>query len=111
MIINLMNLTMVFSLILLNFINNKYLLFILIMVFGTLAAQLKEKIFIKCLKKESPLFKSKFSKILIMAINVITLIYFFLVKEYTIAIMFVTYMVLHVCIIRFINLKNKIKTK
>lgn len=110
-IINLLNITMIIGLIMDCLISNKYVVFIAVIILSTLLAYFSQIFFIKHYKTDAPLFKSKLSIAFSVIVNIFVLSYFFLIKQYILAMIFISFMVAYFIILKIIQKKKLKKNK
>jgi hypothetical protein len=102
-IINLFNINMLVGLVIAQFVKNKYVILMAVLIFATLITYLSQIMFIKHYKQDVPLFKSKISIILSISINIFVLSYFLIIGEYIMAIIMVLFMVIYSFILKLIK--------
>lgn len=101
-----LNLTLVFTLLLSFFKINKYINFIIIMLFGLLLVNLANKFFLKYIGKNESSFYNKFLSIFAILINILFIAYYLYIKEYALVILLVSFLLVCLLITKIIS-KNK----
>lgn len=89
--INVLNLTLIFTMLLSYFNVNKYVSFILVMLIALIITNVTQKTIIKYLGNKKSLFQSKFLVIVTILFNMAFMAYYYLEKEYGMMILLVLF--------------------
>lgn len=107
--INVLNLTLILTMILSYFNVNRYITFILVMLIALIITNVAQKIIVRYFGDNKSIFQSKFFVIFTIFFNVAFLVYYYLSKEYGMIILLTLFYICCLVGRKIINKKSKSK--
>lgn len=93
--INILNLTLILTIVLSSFKINKYIIFIIVMLITLMMTNITQKIIIRYLGNNRLIFQSKSFSVFVIFLNILFLAYCYFFKEYGMIILLIIFFICH----------------